>query len=152
VGIDSNGTIPIQSDESPCQRSGNDWDMDESRVGAMAEVEEGKVEEVDDQDELSPEELGADKEHNECKLQEVVENEMAPDAGSCIDIVEVGGEQVPHITNLKEEKGDPIKRGNDRVQGKGCVVVMILSPDGSSLVMPLMRCVNCVVHACDDNE
>lgn len=43
----------------------------------MAEVERRQVEEVDDQDQLSPDEVGSDEEHDEGKVEEVVEDEVA---------------------------------------------------------------------------
>jgi hypothetical protein len=39
VGIDSNGTVPVESHKGPCQWSGDNWDMDESWVCVVAEVE-----------------------------------------------------------------------------------------------------------------
>jgi len=36
--MNSNSTIPIQCNESPSQWSRDDWDMDQSRVGVMAEI------------------------------------------------------------------------------------------------------------------
>jgi len=129
VCIDSNSAIPIESDEGPCQWTRHDWDMDESWVCALAEVEGGQVNKVDDQDKLSPKELRADKEHDESELQEVVENKVASNTSSCINIVGIGGKQVPDITDLENEKGDPIKGSDDRVQSERRRVDTILPPD-----------------------
>jgi len=38
VGADCDGTIPVQSNECPCQWAGGHWNVDESRVGVVAEV------------------------------------------------------------------------------------------------------------------
>lgn len=50
VCINSNSTIPVQCNEIPCQWSRDGWDMDCSSVGIVAEVEGGKVEEIDNQE------------------------------------------------------------------------------------------------------
>jgi hypothetical protein len=44
----------------------------------VAEVERGQVEEVDDQDELGPYEVGSDEEHDEAEVEEIVRDEVAP--------------------------------------------------------------------------
>jgi len=153
VRIDSDSTIPIESNEGPCQWSRHNRDMDESWVSAVAEIEGRQVDKVDDQDELSPKELGADKEHDKSELQEVVENKVASNTSSCIDIVGVGGKQVPDITDLEKEKGDPIEGGDDRVQSEGCRVDTILSPDTlAPMLMAIKRSVETVVHAGDNYE
>lgn len=59
--IDRDSSIPIESNKIPCQWSRNNWDVDESWVRVMAEVKGGQVEEVEDQDDLSPNEVRADK-------------------------------------------------------------------------------------------
>ena len=43
----------------------------------MTEVERRQVEEVDDQDHLSPNEVGSDKEHDEGEVEEGVDDEVA---------------------------------------------------------------------------
>lgn len=110
MGIDRDGTVPVQSNECPGQWPRNSWDMDESRVGVVAEVEGGQIEEVDNQDELSPEEMAADKQHDKPKLEQVVDYEMASNTSGCIDIVRVGGEQVPDISELEDIEDNPKKQ------------------------------------------
>lgn len=73
----------------------------------MAEVERRQVEEVDDEDHLSPDEVGTDEEHDECEVEEVVEDKVAADCGCGLDMVGVGGEQVPDVTTLKDEEHNP---------------------------------------------
>lgn len=51
--------------------------MDKARRGRVAEIERRQVEEVDDQNQLSPDEVGSDEEHDECEMEEVVEDEVA---------------------------------------------------------------------------
>lgn len=42
----------------------------------MTEVQARQVKEVNDQDDLSPDEMAADKEHDEGELEKVVEDEV----------------------------------------------------------------------------
>ena len=83
--------------------------MDESWVSVVAEVERGKVEKVDDQDDLSPDVVAANKQHYKCELEEVVNYEMASNTSGCVDIIGVGGEKVPHISDLQDEEDDPLE-------------------------------------------
>jgi hypothetical protein len=87
VVIEHNSTIPVQSHKSPGEWTRDGSDVDESRMRVVAEIEERQVEEVDDQDELSPSKVASDEEHNESKLQEVVENEVASYTSSSLDIL-----------------------------------------------------------------
>lgn len=66
----------------------------------MTEVKEGKIEEVDDQDNLSPDEMGSDEEHDKGKLEEIVENEVRSNSCSCLNMCTLVREEVPHITDL----------------------------------------------------
>lgn len=90
--MDSNGTIPVQRNEIPSQWSRDDWNVDESWQGWVTEIEGWKVEEVDNQDDLSPDEVWSDKEHDKGELEEIVEDEMASDTCCGVHIGEIGGE------------------------------------------------------------
>ena len=105
--IKRNSTVPVQRNESPGQWSGDDWEMDKAWGGWVAEVERRQVEEVDDQDDLGPDEVGAHEEHDEGKLKEVVEDEVGADGGGGIDVVGVAGEEVPDVSNLEGEENNP---------------------------------------------
>ena len=109
MSIDSDSTVPVQSNKSPCQRSRNNGDVDESWVGVVAEVERGQVEEVDNQDQFSPDIVTADEEHDECKEEEVVDDEVASYTSGCIDIVGIGGEEGPDISDLRDEEKEPLQ-------------------------------------------
>ena len=61
MGIDGNSTIPVQSNESPGQGSRNNWDVDETWVSVVTEVERGQVEELYDKDDFGPDEVAADE-------------------------------------------------------------------------------------------
>jgi len=65
VGIDSDGSGGVQSNESPCEWSGDSRSMDKSSVGVVAEICRSEVEEVDHQEDLSPEEVRSHEEHDE---------------------------------------------------------------------------------------
>jgi hypothetical protein len=51
--------------------------------------------------------VSSDEEHNEGKLQHVVEYEVATDPGRGIDPVDIGREEVCNISNLEDEKSNP---------------------------------------------
>lgn len=105
--IERNSTVPVKRDEGPGQWSGDDWEVDKAWGGWVTEVERGQVEEVDDQDDLGPNEVGAHEEHDEGELKEVVEDEVGADRGGGVDVVGVVGEEVPDIADLKSEQDDP---------------------------------------------
>lgn len=104
---DHEGSVPVDGDKGPCQRTGHDGRVDEARVSIVAEVEGAEVEEVEDQNELSPDEMGADKEHDEGEVEEVVEDKVAADARRGMDDVRVGGEQVTNVAGLENEEDNP---------------------------------------------
>jgi len=66
--IHSDRAIPVKSNECPGKRSRDNGNVDESGVGIVAEVQGGQVEEVQDQNELSPVEVSTDEEHDEGEL------------------------------------------------------------------------------------
>lgn len=101
-------TVPVDGDKSPGQGRGDDGGVDEARVGVVAEVEARQVDEVEDEDDLGPVEMRADKEHDEGEVEEVVEDEVAADAGGGVDGVGVLGEQVGDVAELEDEEEDPV--------------------------------------------
>lgn len=76
----------------------------------MAEVERGEVEEIEDQDDFSPVEVRSDKEHDEGKMEEVVEDEVAANARSSIDDVGVAREEMSNIAGLEDEEHNPVRQ------------------------------------------
>lgn len=107
MGMDRDGTNPVEGNEVPSQRAGHNWDVDEAWIGVVAEVEHGQVEEVHYQDEFSPDEMRANEEHDPGKLKEVVENEVASNIGCVGDIIGLGGEEMPYVSNLEDVQHDP---------------------------------------------
>lgn len=73
----------------------------------MSEVQGREVEEVKDQQQLGPGEMGTDEEEDKADVEEIVHNEVATDSGGCIDMVDIAREQVANIADLQEEKGEP---------------------------------------------
>lgn len=100
----SDGTIPVDGHEGPCQGSRDNRGVDEAGVGVVAEGEGGKVEEVDDQDDLGPGEMATGKEHDEGKVEEVVEDKVRAHGGSGVDLFDVAGEEVQNIADLQDEQ------------------------------------------------
>jgi hypothetical protein len=86
VVVEHNSTIPVQSHKGPGKRARDSWDVDEPGMRVVAEVKRRQVEEVDDQDDLSPDEVSADEKHHEGKLQEVVEDEVASNPSGSLDM------------------------------------------------------------------
>jgi len=68
VGIDCNSAIPVQGNKSPCKWTRYNWNVNESRMCVVAEIKGGQVEEVHDQDDLGPDKMAANEEHDESKL------------------------------------------------------------------------------------
>lgn len=78
-------------------------------MGGMAEIQRRQVEEVDNQQNFRPEKVGASEEHNPTKLEKIVEDEMTSNRSGRIDKVCVCGEQMPDVTDLKDEQHNPKK-------------------------------------------
>lgn len=105
--VHHDGAVPVDGDEGPGEGSGNGGRVDEAGVGVVAEVERGQVDKVDDQDNFGPGKVRADEEHDEGKVQQVVENEVAANTGSGLNIVGVLREEVSDVANLENEEDDP---------------------------------------------
>lgn len=73
----------------------------------MTEIQRRQVEEVDNQDQFSPVEMSSNEEHNEAKLEKIVEYKVASYACSSIDVGGVVREEVPHVCDLEDEEGEP---------------------------------------------
>jgi len=68
-------------------------------------------------------------------------------------MVTVLREEVPQVSDLKEEDGEPVERGNESIQGKPCWVSRIMSPNGISPVLLIIhRHAKGVVDAHEDGE
>lgn len=101
------GTIPVDGDKGPGKRTRDDWSVDESWVGVVAEVERAEVGKVQDEENLSPGKVGSNKEHDKGEMEDVVDDEVASDAGSGMLDVGVLGEEMTDVTTLKNEENNP---------------------------------------------
>ena len=81
--------------------------MDETRVCVVAEVERRQVDKVEDEQDLGPDEVGANEQHDEGEVQEVVDDEMAANCTSGVHMVEVAGEEVADVTTLEDPENNP---------------------------------------------
>jgi hypothetical protein len=105
--VDHDGTIPVNGNKSPSKRGRDDWSVNEARVGVVAEVERAQVDKVDNKEDLCPEEVGANEEHDEGEVEEVVEDEVATHAGGGVDMIGVLGEEVGDVAELEDKENDP---------------------------------------------
>lgn len=62
------GAVPVDGHKSPGQRARHGRGMDGAGVLVVAEVQRRQVEEVDDEDQLGPAEVGTHEEHDKGKV------------------------------------------------------------------------------------
>lgn len=121
--------------------------------------------------------MAADKEHDERKVEQVIEDKVASDAGGGVANVRVLGEEVEDVAKLEDKEEDPgvcvsrrpsfggkrrIEVGigeaipedgsNDMIHSKGARVQIVLIPDTLADGEAIMRSVNGVVNRGDDGE
>lgn len=107
VGIDHDSSVPVNGNKGPGQWRRDDWDVDETWVSRVSEIERRQIEEVNHENEFCPDKVRTGEEHNESECKKVVNNKVASNSCSCVDRVRVGGEQVPDIADLEDEQEDP---------------------------------------------
>lgn len=152
VCIDHDGTVPVESDESPGQRSRDDGQVDKAWVCWMAEVKGRQIEEVDNQEQLCPPEVRTYEEHDEAELEKVAEDEVGAHTRCSSDEIGVLGEQMPDVADLEDEEDNPVDGHNDAVHAEACVVVAILTPYTALVGMVIMRGVEDIVEGAEDNQ
>lgn len=59
--------------------------------------------------------MAADEEHDESELEQIEDDEMASDTGSCVDIVDILGEKVTDVSNLQDEQNNPRHKSTGNV-------------------------------------
>lgn len=151
VGVaDHESAIPVDGHKGPSQGSGDNGGVDKARVCVVAEVKRAQVKEVENKDELCPDEVGADKEHDECEMEEIVEDEVAADTRCGVNVLGVGGEKMGEVPKLQDEEDDPVYVSNDGIQGEGSAVEVILVPDTPANCESIVRLVDNIVDR-DDN-
>lgn len=152
VCIDSGSANSEQEDVVKGQGTGNNGDVDKSRGSRVLEVEGREVEEVDDEQHLGKPEVAAAPEVDETEPEQVVEDEVRANISGSLDVDLILRVQVPAVSNLQDEQDDHVNRCDDRVEGKGSVVVRVLVPDGASVVLALGGRIEGVVDAGNDQE
>jgi hypothetical protein len=150
--VHHDGTVPVDGNERPGQRGRYGRGVDESRVGVVAEVERGQVDKVEDKHHLGPEEVRADKKHDPSKVEEVVDNEVASNAGCGVNVLGVLGKEVGDVTELEDKEGNPENVGNDTVHGEGAGVESVLIPNTPADSEAIVRLVGGVVDRSDDGQ
>lgn len=168
------GAVPVNGDKGPGQGPRDGRGVDEARVGIVAKVEPREVDEVDDEDQLGPDKVGADKEHDKCKVKKVIENEVAADTGGSVGTVGIAREEVGNVSDLQDEEANPLypsvsrahdregvaSRGNDEpvnvgedmVHGKGAGVEVVLVPEAVANGEAIVGLVDGVVDGDDDGQ
>jgi hypothetical protein len=63
--------------------------MDKAWEDLVTKIERGKIEEIENQHNLSPDEVATDEKHDERKLEKVVEYEVTSHSSGSIDIVRI---------------------------------------------------------------
>jgi hypothetical protein len=126
---DHQSTIPVDCNKGPGQGCRHNRRMNKSRVRVVAEVKRGEVDEVEHQDNLGPVKVRADKEHDKCEMEEVVEDEVASNAGGSVNDVGVAREEVANVTSLENEQDNPVDGSDDWVQSESSAVHVVLLPD-----------------------
>ena len=80
----------MKKPQGPGQRSRYGGCVDDARVCVVAKVERGEIEEVENQDEFSPVEVRADKDHGKSEVEEVVHDEVASHISSGVGVGGIG--------------------------------------------------------------
>lgn len=83
--------------------------MDEFRQDTVAKVEAGQVEEVDDEDKLSEDEVRTDKQHDPCEQKEVRQNKVTSNSGSSVPFLFFVRKESQDVVDLTDEDDQPIE-------------------------------------------
>ena len=81
----------------------------------MVEVQRHEVKEVDDQHQFGDPEVRPHPQQDEGGLQDVVDDEVAPDVGRLFHPVGVVGEQMPDIAELEDQENEPVAVESARI-------------------------------------
>lgn len=107
VAVNGDGTYPVQGGKIPGQRTTHRADVNEARCSAMAEIGSGKVEEVDDDEQLGEPEVAAHPEMHEAEEEEVVGDEVAADVCGSGGEDSIGCVECVRVVELEDEENDP---------------------------------------------
>lgn len=101
--------IPVDSNEGPGERGRDSWPMDEAGVCVVAKVAGRQVGKVDNEQQLGPAKVRAHKQHNEGKVEKIMENVMTTDARGMINISYIRGKEMTNICELEDEENEPVE-------------------------------------------
>lgn len=107
MAVNSDCAVPEQRHQCPGIGTGNSGQVDEHRQATVAPVGDCLVDEVGDEDDLCAPKLVAGPEQNPSGEEDVVQDEMGGDIGSCHDEDIVLGKEVPDVAELREEEEYP---------------------------------------------
>jgi hypothetical protein len=111
-----------------------------------------------------------DKEHDEGEVQEVVDDEVAADVAGCVDILDVGREQMADVAELENEQDKPRLGGkpmnmprafasnspvyghDDIVHGEARRVQVVLIPYPVAEVQAISRSIKGIVDGYEDGQ
>lgn len=150
--VQPDGTVPEDGNEGPGERAGDGGKVDELVICVVAEVEDGEVDEVEDEEQLSPAEQGADEKHDKAEVEEIVCNEVGGDRGGVGHHDRVGGEEVADVAQLGDEEDEEVETSNERVHSEGSVEVAILLPDAAAGIPAIGRVIEGIVNGGEDRE
>lgn len=106
--VECHSADPVERDEIPRQRARHSTDVDGARGGAVAEVGEAQVEEVDDEQQLGDPKVAAHPEMDEAEEQEIGRDVVRADVGGGDEVSLVRRPQRPGIDELEGEDDDPV--------------------------------------------
>lgn len=156
IRVHGNGTDPVQGDKVPGERATHGADMDEAWGGAVAEIGEAQVEEIDDEEEFGQPVVVAYPQVNEAKEQKIICDEVAPDVGCCGDVDGVGGIEGIRVEELDDEEDNPVDGGDDAALSKRRGVVVLPEPAVPRMAvvvaMAVLGRVEAVVEGGDEQE
>jgi len=154
VSVDHSRAIPEDCDVIPGERRRDDRQMNEQRSRGVAEIQQGKVEQVHDQEELALPEMASNPQHYEAKGEEIVEDEVASNIGSTRDERLVCAPQIADIVCLQDQNDHPVDAGYYRIQAERCPSMAVLSPYcvAEMFVPAIRRAREGIIGSNDDQE
>lgn len=69
----------------------------------MTEIQRREIDEVEDDDELRPAEQGPHEQHDERKVEQIVQDKMAADGAGRVEFLDIAREEMRNVATLKNE-------------------------------------------------
>lgn len=98
-----NGTIPVDGNKSPCQGARDNSLVDSSSVGRVAEIQRCQIGKVENENKLSPAKVAPHEQHDEGKVEQVVENEVTANSGGSVQRIGVTRPEMDNVDSLENE-------------------------------------------------